>query len=98
MSAQHGQNAAVSRAHRSSPASGVERNDGAHNGETGMSQTFECGDNTVLVGYMYGECEPAERAAIEAHIAVCPACAAELASLESTRIQLASWIPPGVNL
>ena len=63
-----------------------------------MTQIFQCGDNTALVGYMYGECESVERAAIKAHIALCPACAAELASLESTRIQLASWTPPETEL
>ena len=63
-----------------------------------MSQTFECGDNTALVGYLYGECEIAEREAIGAHVTVCAACAAELAALESTRIHLASWTPPEAEL
>ena len=35
-----------------------------------MSDTFQCGDNTALVGYLYDECEPAERAAIDAHVDV----------------------------
>ena len=46
-----------------------------------MSDTFQCGDNTALVGYLYDECEPGERAAIDAHIALCAACAAEVAAL-----------------
>lgn len=62
-----------------------------------MNDTFDCGDNTALVTYLYGESEPSERTAIAAHIAVCAACAAELAALESTRVQLASWAPPNLE-
>jgi len=63
-----------------------------------MTEIFECGDNSALVGYLYDECDAAERHAIEAHLAVCPACAAELAALGSTRLQLASWTPPEAEL
>ncbi|MBI3047841.1 MAG: hypothetical protein HYY76_05975 [Acidobacteria bacterium] len=63
-----------------------------------MSTTFRCGDHTALVTYLYDECERAERDAIGAHFAVCPACAAEMSALESTRIQLASWSPPDAEL
>ena len=63
-----------------------------------MTETFQCGDNPALVGYMYGECEPAERRAIDQHLAVCPACAAELEALGATRIQLAAWTPPDAQL
>ena len=63
-----------------------------------MTQTFQCGDNPALVGYMYGECEPAERRAIDQHLRVCPACAAELEALGATRIQLAAWPPPDAQL
>jgi len=63
-----------------------------------MSQTFQCGDNTALVGYLYDECEASERAAIDAHVAICAACAAELAALRSTRMSLVSWTPPESNL
>ena len=63
-----------------------------------MSQTFQCGENTALVGYVYDECEATERAAIDAHVAICAACAAELAALQSTRTSLVSWTPPGSNL
>ena len=59
---------------------------------------YQCGDNAALVGYVYDECEAAERAAIGAHVAVCGACAAELAALESTRIQLRTWSPPDAAL
>jgi hypothetical protein len=63
-----------------------------------MSDTFQCGDNTALVSYLYDECEPAERAAIAAHATLCAACAAELAALEFARLQLASWTPPEADL
>jgi len=63
-----------------------------------MSTTYQCGDHGALVGYLYDECDADERARIGAHIAACAACAAELAALESTRIQLASWSPPETDL
>jgi anti-sigma factor RsiW len=63
-----------------------------------MTETFQCGDSPALVGYMYGECEPAERRAIDQHLLVCPACAAELEALGATRIQLAAWTPPEAQL
>lgn len=63
-----------------------------------MSHSFECGDNAALVAYMYGEAEAEERAAIEAHLRICSACAAELAALTSTSVQLAAWTPPEADL
>jgi anti-sigma factor RsiW len=63
-----------------------------------MSDTFQCGDNVALVSYLYDECDPAERAAIDAHIELCAACAAEIAALGSARLQLASWTPPEADL
>ena len=63
-----------------------------------MSDTFQCGDNAALVSYLYDECDPAERAAIDAHIQLCAACAAEIAALGSARLQLASWTPPDADL
>ncbi|HEY6360504.1 MAG TPA: zf-HC2 domain-containing protein [Vicinamibacterales bacterium] len=63
-----------------------------------MTQKFECGDNAALVGYLYDECEPSERRAIEAHLARCAACAAEVGALSSTRLQLAAWTPPESDL
>lgn len=66
-----------------------------------MSVEFKCGSeqaHAALAAYLYGECEAAERAAVEAHLAVCAACAAELASLGATRSALASWAPPDATL
>lgn len=63
-----------------------------------MSENFQCGDSGPLVAYLYDECAADERRAIEAHLAVCAACAAEAAALRSTRLQLASWTPPEAEL
>lgn len=63
-----------------------------------MSDTFHCGDNTALVAYLYDESEPGERAAIDAHIGLCAACAAEVAALQSARLQLTAWTPPEADL
>lgn len=63
-----------------------------------MSHTFSCGEHTALISYLYDECEPAERAVVDAHVALCAACAAELATLESARLQLGAWAPPEVDL
>lgn len=63
-----------------------------------MTQKFECGDSAALVGYLYDECEPSERRAIEAHLAHCAACAAEVDALSSTRMHLTTWTPPESDL
>ena len=63
-----------------------------------MSETFQCGDNSALVGYLYDECEPAEREVIDAHVSMCAACAAEIAALQSARVQLSFWTPPDTDL
>ena len=63
-----------------------------------MSETFQCGDNAALVGYLYDECEAGERTVIAAHVAICAACTAELAALGSARVQLAAWTPPDAKL
>jgi hypothetical protein len=63
-----------------------------------MSQTFTCGDNGALVSYLYDECEPHERRAISAHVAVCSGCAEELTSLGATRELLGVWSPPDAQL
>jgi anti-sigma factor RsiW len=63
-----------------------------------MSNTFQCGDNSTLVEYLYDECSPETRQAITAHLALCGVCAAEVAALESTRIQLTAWTPPDTDL
>ena len=63
-----------------------------------MSVEFTCGDPAGLAGYLYDECDAAERAAVAAHLAACPSCAAELTALGATRTALASWTPPDAAL
>ena len=63
-----------------------------------MSETFTCGDHGALVSYLYDECAPNERRAIGANVAICGACAEELAALGATREQLAAWTPPDAQL
>jgi hypothetical protein len=63
-----------------------------------MSEIFQCGDNAALVSYLYDECDPTQRAVIDAHITLCAACAAEIAALGSARLHLASWTPPDADL
>jgi anti-sigma factor RsiW len=66
-----------------------------------MSVELKCGSeqaHAALAAYLYGECDTAERAAVEAHLAVCAACASELASLGAARSALASWAPPDATL
>ena len=63
-----------------------------------MSVEFTCGDPAGLAGYLYDECDAAERSAVEAHLSVCPSCADELRALGATRTALASWAPPDAAL
>ena len=63
-----------------------------------MSNDLRCGDPAALAGYLYDECEPAEREWVVAHLATCAACTAEVAVLRATREQLAVWTPPDVSL
>lgn len=63
-----------------------------------MSHEYTCGNGGALAAYLYNECEPGERKAIEAHLALCATCANEVAALQSTRAQLAEWTPPAAEL
>ncbi len=56
--------------------------------------TFNCTDKDTLVAYVYGECDAATGGSVEAHLAVCPACAAEVAGFGMVRESLSQWAPP----
>lgn len=56
-----------------------------------MSNDVRCGDPAALAGYLYGECDPAERESMAAHLAACAMCAGDLAALRATPGQLAEW-------
>jgi anti-sigma factor RsiW len=59
-----------------------------------MNRLDICTDKTLLVTYLYGECDEAARRVVDTHLAVCQACAAELLELRSTRGELADWEVP----
>jgi len=47
-----------------------------------------------LIGYVYDECEPVERAAVQEHLETCAECRTEIAALRSVRSDLQSWQVP----
>jgi hypothetical protein len=54
-----------------------------------------CDERERLIGYVYDECEPAERRAIEAHLDECGTCRAEIGALRNVRQDLVAWsVPP----
>ena len=48
----------------------------------------------ALVGYLYDDVDPIERATFDAHLGTCGRCRAELADLSGVRRQLGTWAPP----
>ena len=48
----------------------------------------------TLISYLYGEIEPAQRRAFEAHLATCDRCRHELSELQGVRGQLQAWDAP----
>lgn len=63
-----------------------------------MTETFHCEDKERLTAYLYGELEPEDRTQVAWHLERCPACARELAGLDTVRRQLAAWEPPEADL
>ena len=59
-----------------------------------MTLVMRCEDRERLVSYLYDDGSDTERAAVEAHLARCAACATELAELRAVRASLADWQPP----
>ncbi len=53
-----------------------------------------CDDRERLIGYVYGECEAAERQQIEQHLAACVSCRQEVAALRAVRQDLLAWDVP----
>jgi anti-sigma factor RsiW len=48
----------------------------------------------TLVAYLYGDIDPAQRAAFDAHIQTCERCGHELAELQGVRTMLREWREP----
>lgn len=63
-----------------------------------MNSEMRCGDPAAFAGYLYDEIDPADREAVERHLAECEICASEVEGLRSTRAQLAAWTPPEATL
>jgi anti-sigma factor RsiW len=63
-----------------------------------MTTRFTCDDKATLVAYMYGEVDAVVRDRIEAHLAGCDACAAEVTALGDVRAELGLWLPPDAEL
>jgi hypothetical protein len=63
-----------------------------------MTIRMRCQDKDRLVAYLYGEGDAGERAAIDAHLAECAACASELQELQGVRRHLAEWSTPEIDL
>ncbi len=54
-----------------------------------------CDERERLIGYVYDECDPAERRAIEDHLEDCGTCRAEIGGLRNVRQDLLAWaVPP----
>ena len=51
-------------------------------------------NNEQLIGYLYDELDAGERQTVEAHLALCEECRAEVAGLQQTRQHLTTWSPP----
>jgi anti-sigma factor RsiW len=63
-----------------------------------MNSEMRCGDPVALAGYLYEDIDPAEREAVERHLAGCEVCLSEVEGLRGTRAQLGAWTPPEVTL
>ena len=63
-----------------------------------MNTLFTCDDKPTLVAYLYGELDPSMRDRVDAHLATCERCAAEVSALGDVRAELGLWIPPDAEL
>ncbi len=53
-----------------------------------------CESKDLLIGFLYGELDAADRRTFQAHLSTCADCREEVAGLRATRGQIASWSPP----
>ena len=60
--------------------------------------SFNCDDKQTLIAYLYDEVDAATRARVDAHLAACPRCAAEVRALGDVRLELSQWAPPDAEL
>ena len=57
-----------------------------------------CDNKDLLVGYLYDDLAPEQRAAFEAHMHACADCRHEVHGLRATRQHLSEWAPPEPDL
>jgi hypothetical protein len=60
--------------------------------------SFNCDDKQTLIAYLYDEVDPATRHRVDAHLASCARCAAEVRALGDVRLELSQWAPPDAEL
>jgi hypothetical protein len=53
-----------------------------------------CESKDLLVAFLYGELDAADRRTFQTHLNACAECREELPGLRTTRGQIASWTPP----
>src|SRR5437868_9956348 len=53
-----------------------------------------CDERERLIGYVYDECEPAEKRLVEAHLQTCETCREEISGLRGVRNDLLAWDVP----
>ncbi len=63
-----------------------------------MSTPFTCDDKPTLIAYLYGEVDAAMRDRVDAHLATCERCAADVTALGDVRAELGLWVPPDAEL
>jgi anti-sigma factor RsiW len=63
-----------------------------------MTMPVGCENKEAIVAYLYDEVDAIERNRIEAHLAACGECRAEVNALRSVRIELPAWAPPERDL
>jgi hypothetical protein len=57
-----------------------------------------CDRKEQLIGFLYGELDPAEARDFEQHLFTCAECRVEFDELRTTRGQIAAWAPPEPHL
>lgn len=63
-----------------------------------MSDERFCGNQDLLMSYLYEDGDAGERRLFEAHVAHCAACAREVQEFRAVRVDLAQWAPPDTFL
>lgn len=59
-----------------------------------MQCTYSGNRGETIVGYLYDDITPLERAAFESHLSTCEPCRDELSALRGVRLEMRDWQPP----